>query len=156
MIIDISEFELDHIVPLFRALHNFHVDEMPWRYHLHGSDEGFHSELKDRIKSGSWILGLDAGWGLAGYLMGTPRITSESHMDRAQRHLTIDHLYIAPTHRRKGWASKLMQAALDRGRREGFNRWGVGYNAFNQDAARFYKSFGAEDHGCYSTGVLDS
>lgn len=144
MIVDVPFHELPRVVPLFRALHNFHVEREPWRRHGHGTDAQFLEHLHQKVRSGAWVIAAEAGWGLVGYILAEPRERTESFNEHASRHVQLDHIYVAPTHRGGRVAPLLVKSFEDEVWKRGYSNWRVGFSGYNQHAARFYRGLGAQ------------
>lgn len=55
--------DIPQIVPLFRALHAFHAERLPLRYHLGGSDADYARFLQARLAKGGGSFALTAPGG---------------------------------------------------------------------------------------------
>lgn len=134
---------LTEILPLFRGLHNFHVCLSPHVYHAEGTDAELLLHLQELRDEGAVIYAIDAGWGLVAYLLAYAEETSGDAFRRAASRMTIDHLYIAPTHRGRGLGDQLIAALEADMRAKGGSHWRVGQDATNVSATEFYVAVGA-------------
>ncbi|SMX27319.1 Acetyltransferase (GNAT) family protein [Pelagimonas phthalicica] len=136
---------LDEVLPLFRALHNFHVCLSPHIYHAEGADEAYLDILRSALSEGGRIYAVDAGWGLVAYLLALQEDRTQNGLRRGGRRIKIDHLYIAPTHRGLGLGHQLVARMEQDMRDQGISRWVVSQDATNLPATDFYRSVGAVD-----------
>jgi GNAT superfamily N-acetyltransferase len=147
--------DIPQIVPLFRALHAFHAERLPLRYHLGGSDADYARFLQARLAKGGWIFCSDGAWGPVAYLLALPEADAGDFLHHPARRVKLDHLYVAPPARALGIGQQLVAAMEHKMRAEGFDHWVVGYNAFNTEAEAFYAGQGAVPRGSFRTKWLD-
>ncbi len=133
------------VLPLFRALHNFHVCLSPWTYHADGRDYDYLAHLQTLADRGAVTYAIDAGWGLVAYLLALPEDIPNDGLKRGGRRMKIDHLYIAPTHRGQKLGHLLVEALEKDMRAQGISRWVVTQDATNLFATSFYHAVGAVD-----------
>lgn len=134
---------LTEVLPLFRALHNFHVCLLPSVFHAEGTDAELMTHLQEMQSEGAVIYAVDAGWGLVGYLLAYAQETKGDAFRRAANRMTIDHLYVAPTHRGRGLGPQLIAALEADMLAKGQGNWRVGQEAANLPATEFYVAVGA-------------
>ncbi|WP_299937602.1 GNAT family N-acetyltransferase [uncultured Pelagimonas sp.] len=136
---------LHNVLPLFRALHNFHVCLSPFKYHAEGSDADYLSHLQTLADRGAITYAIDAGWGLVAYLLALPEDIQTDGLRWGGRRMKTDHLYIAPTHRGQRLGHRLVDAMETEMRAQGITNWVVTQDATNQGAKPFYHAVGAVD-----------
>lgn len=140
---------LPEVLPLFRALHNFHVCLSPDNYHANGADADYLLHLQDLRDQGAVIYAIDAGWGLVAYMLVYPEEIDANAFKRGSSRMTIDHLYIAPTHRGSGLGHQLIAALEADMHAKGIDRWLVSQDAINLPATDFYRAVGARPEVLY-------
>lgn len=141
--------DVPRIVPLFRALHAFHAERLPLRYHTQGSDSEYAGFLQAGLEQGAWIFMAEHAGCPVAYLMALPKRDAGDFLHHPLARVTLDHLYVAPQARSLGLGSRLIAAMEHKMRVEGFETWVVGYNAFNTEAERFYTARGAMPRGAF-------
>lgn len=146
--------ELPAIVPLFRALHCFHAEQMPLTYHCGGSDAEYLGVLRSRLDAGGWVFAVECPWGFAGYLLAVPEVNEADFLRHASRRVRLDHLYIAPGFRGRGFGAQLVAEMEERIKDQRFAGWVVGFNAFNREAEEFYARQGTKAHGAFRYKAL--
>lgn len=146
--------DVPRIVPLFRALHVFHAERLPLRYHTQGTDAEYAGFLQARLEQGAWIfMDEQAGCPVA-YLMALPKRDPGDFLNHPMARVTLDHLYVAPQARALGIGGRLVATMEHKMRVEGFQTWVVGFNAFNAAADRFYAARGATPRGAFRSKRL--
>lgn len=135
---------LTEVLPLFRGLHNFHVCLSPQVYHAEGTDAELMAHLQELRDEGAVVYAIDAGWGLVAYLLAYSEETTGDVFRWAACRMTIDHLYIAPTHRGRGLGHRLIAALEADMQAKGQSHWRVGQDAANLSATEFYLAVGAQ------------
>jgi GNAT superfamily N-acetyltransferase len=140
---DIITPDLSRVVPLFRALHNYHVALDPRSYHSDGADADYLAHLQEKRAVGGRIFAHDAGWGLVSYLLAMPKVTPRDALRCGHRTVQVDHLYVSPDFRGCGLAAQLVAAVEDWVQELGFDGWTVTYDAVNPGVARVYAALGA-------------
>ncbi|MBV2358590.1 GNAT family N-acetyltransferase [Thalassococcus sp. CAU 1522] len=141
----ITNPHLSDLVPLFRALHNFHAALRPGLYHSEGGDAAYLNHLRGLQAQGAQVFAADAGWGLVGYLLALPEIRPADALRRAETRWRIDHLYVARGCRGRGLARQLV-AEMERAMADrGVALWVVYQDAANPPAHVVYRRVGATD-----------
>lgn len=108
-----------------RKRQNYGLRVMPWRFKIRNSDDGRaiiigkivpFSKHETRIRDE--VLGLPIGERIGS--KGTARVGFVSNPDNT-KYLSVFSVYVPPEHRRKGYASQLMDKAIGIARRGGAN-----------------------------------
>ena len=140
---DIIEPALSCVLPLFRALHNFHVALDPRSYHSDGTDADYMAHLEAKRAGGGRIFAHDAGWGLASYVLAMPRVIARDALRCGHRTVQVDHLYVSPDFRGRGLGAQLVVGVEDWVGELGYDGWIVTYDAINPGVAQVYTAMGA-------------
>jgi GNAT superfamily N-acetyltransferase len=140
---EIIEPDLPRVVPLFRALHNYHVALDPRVYHDDGTDADYLVHLEEKRAAGGRIFAHDAGWGLASYLLAMPKVLARDALRCGYRTVQVDHLYVSPGFRGRRLGAQLVSIVEDWVEELGFDGWTVTYSAINPGVARVYSAMGA-------------
>jgi GNAT superfamily N-acetyltransferase len=140
---DIVEPDLSRVVPLFRALHNFHVALDSRCYHSDGADADHLAHFEAKRAGGGRIFAHDAGWRLASYVLAMPWIIAQDALRCGYRTVQVDHLYVSPEFREPGLGAQLVAVVEDWVKALGYDGWIVTYDAINPGAAQVYAAMGA-------------
>lgn len=130
------------VLPLFRALHLFHVSVAPQMYHAEGADSEYITHLEEAYAKGATIYAVEGGWGLVAYLLALPEQRAQDALRRGHNRMRIDHLYVAPTHRGKALGRRLVAALEADMHRLGISDWVVTWHASNLEAGLAYERLG--------------
>lgn len=141
---DIIEPHLPCVVPLFRALHNYHVELAPDVYHSDGPDEAFLALLEDKVANGARVFAHDAGWGLASYVLAVPVVTKRDAFRSAIRSVQLEHLYVTPVARGRGLGKALVGRVESWVTELGYDGWFVTFHADNPGVEKAYLAMGAQ------------
>lgn len=139
----IIEPDSHRVVPLFRALHEYHVALDPRDYHGDGSDADYLAHLEDKRAAGGRIFAHDAGRGLVSYLLAMPKVVERDALRCGHRTVQVDHLYVSPEFRGRGLGAQLVAVVEEWVDELGYDGWTVTYSTLNPGVAQVYAAMGA-------------
>ncbi|MFP7673689.1 GNAT family N-acetyltransferase [Marivita sp. S0852] len=151
---DIIRPQITHVVPLFRALHAYHVQRRPDIYHCDGTDAEYAAVLQDICDTGGRLYAHDAGWGLVSYVAARPEDRPRTGLRHDRTAMVIEHLYIAPQVRGLGLGRALITAVETWATARGLSRWTVAQDAGNREASAFYTQIGADPQAVFRSKTI--
>lgn len=143
MIDTCTEEDAAQLAPLLRGLNALHARHLPGRFHDEAGEAALASHLRAEMARGRCVLGYRAGGALRAYLMWRLEDRSASALERAGRVAVLDHLFVAPTWRRRGVGRRLVARFEEEARAGGAAEWIVTWHSFNTASEALMRSAGA-------------
>ncbi|WP_417725400.1 GNAT family N-acetyltransferase [Salipiger sp.] len=136
--------DLPQLAPLLRGLNALHAAHVPTRFHAEAGDEALRAHLGAELERGARVLGYRAGGVLRGYLLWRMRDVPASALEHRRSLGVLEHVFVAPTWRRRGIARRLVARFETMARAEGAREWVVTWHVFNAASEALMRGAGAD------------
>ncbi|MDQ0483709.1 GNAT family N-acetyltransferase [Guptibacillus hwajinpoensis] len=134
--------DYESLLPLFRQVHDLHVDIRPDLYKENLTpveQEFFESQLSD-VKQHIFVATVSDE--LVGVIVTKEEEPTENSFVKARKVLVINSLSVSEKYRTKGIGKKLTKYVFDLGKNLSFDSIELGVSVKNTFAIEFYKSIG--------------
>ena len=139
-----SASDLEAIIALNAFVQRQHSDALPDCFKAPSQSQQTRDAFRDSLADPTSLMLLAEETQPVGHLWAQFQDKPEGWVRFAQRLLCIQHMVVAPEHRRRGVGSLLLASAIEIARREGVKRVELHVWSFNSDAKRFYAKHGFE------------
>jgi ribosomal protein S18 acetylase RimI-like enzyme len=137
-----NQNDYDSLLPLFRQIHELHVNIRPDLYRENSTpvaQEYFESQLAD-VKQAIFVA--TKGNEIVGFVVTKEEEITENPFVRARKLLVINSLCVAETERKKGIGNILLNYVIDYGKSLNVDSIELGVSEANSSAIEFYESYG--------------
>ena len=135
--------DLPALAEMLAALNGVHVLHRPDRFHGAADAAAREAFLADKLAGGGRILVYRTQGVPRGYLMWGTQVTADSPLERARAMAVLDHIYVEPTWRRRGLASRLIERFRQDIAAQGLSGWVARVHSFNAASLGLMQRHGA-------------
>jgi diamine N-acetyltransferase len=137
-----NQNDYESLLPLFRQIHELHVNIRPDLYRENSTPVGheyFESQLAD-VKQAIFVA--TKGNEIVGFVVTKEEEITENPFVRARKVIVINSLCVAETERKKGIGNILLNYVIDYGKSLNVDSIELGVSEANSSAIEFYESNG--------------
>jgi ribosomal protein S18 acetylase RimI-like enzyme len=137
-----NQNDYESLLPLFRQIHELHVNIRPDLYRENSTPVGqeyFESQLAD-VKQAIFVA--SKGNEIVGFVVTKEEEITENPFVRERKVIVINSLCVAETERKKGIGKMLLNYVVDYGRSLNVDSIELGVSEANSSAIEFYESNG--------------